>query len=103
MQTQNLEYNLNQPIPKQIAVPLNSLYGISVKLYKDGEALSCGMDELTVDGLAAVSQVADYNIYTLSSDGNVGIKKYDVVLNKDGLQANFHLHVMQQDFGYFEQ
>ena len=71
MKVQTLDYNLNQPMAKQITVPLNSTFGVAVKVTKDGEAADIAMDELSVGGLTAVSQVDGYNIYELSS-GDAG-------------------------------
>lgn len=31
-----LDYNANAPTPKCIKVPVNSEYGVAVKVYKDG-------------------------------------------------------------------
>lgn len=102
METQTIEYSANQPINKQITVPTNSNYGIGIKIFKDDEPLSCGLDELTIDGIAATAQSNGYNIYTLSSDGAQTLRKYTVRYSHDGFIATFPLQVLQQDMGYFE-
>lgn len=102
MEIQTIEYNTNQPVNQQITVPINSIYGIGIKVSKDGEALSCGMDELTINGISATTQSNDYNIYVLSSDGAKTLIKYSVCYSHDGFETSFPLQVLQQDMGYFE-
>lgn len=63
MNTYTLEYSLNQPSPKQITVPLNSFYAVGIKLYKNGEPLSCETGELTVDGTEASGESAGYGVF----------------------------------------
>ena len=102
MNTYALEYSLNQPVAKQITVPLNSSYAVGIKLYKNGEPLSCETGELTVDGTEASGESAGYCVFALSSDGGTGIRRFDVSLDKDGERASFPLMVQQADFGYFD-
>jgi len=93
---------LNQPTVKQITVPLNSTFGVAVKVTKDGEPLSCELDELSVNGMSAEFESAGYCVFALSSDAAVGIRRLDVRLDKDDAQAAFPLLVQQRDFGYFD-
>lgn len=93
MKIQTLEYNANQPAPQLVTVPLASKYAIGVKVKKDGEYVDCDMDEMTVDGLSATSQVAGYNVYELSSDAIAATKQLDVEVNapatvQDAVSAN---------------
>jgi len=69
-----LDYNANVPTPKCIKVPVNSEYGVAVKVYKDGEKVDVKTDELSVGGQAASGQVNGFNTVELSSDGAVGMK-----------------------------
>lgn len=74
MKYQILEYNANGPTPQQITVPLNSAYGVAVKVYKDGEEVDVKPGELSVGGQAAFGQVNGFNTVELSSNGTVGMK-----------------------------
>ena len=82
MRVATVEYSANQPTPQQIIVPTNSKYAVGVKVYKDGAAVDCSLDEIKVDGLSAVSQRAGYNVYELSSGGNPSIDTLAIVAEK---------------------
>lgn len=69
-----LDYNMNAPTPKCIKVPVNSEYGVAVKVYKDGEEVDVKPGELSVGSQAASGQVNGFNTVELSSDGAVGMK-----------------------------
>lgn len=78
MKVQTLDYNLNQPMAKQITVPLNSTFGVAVKVYKDGEEVDVKPGELSVGGQAASGQVNGFNTVELSSDNSIGMKQLEV-------------------------
>ena len=82
MKITTLAYNANQPITKQITVPTGSEYAVGVKVYKDGEELSLGLGELTINDISAVAQSNGYNIFKLSSNSDEGMKMLDVVALK---------------------
>ena len=73
---------MNQPTVKQITVPLNSTFGVAVKVTKDGEAAEIAKDELSVGGLSAVSQIDGYNIYELSSGDAGQMSRINVEVDK---------------------
>lgn len=78
MKVQTLEYNANQPMPQQIAVPTNSVYAVGVKVIKDGEVID---GDLSVDGVSASTKIADYKIVQLSSESAETMKALDVVID----------------------
>lgn len=73
-----LDYNMNAPTPKCIKVPVNSEYGVAVKVYKDGQKVNVKTDELSVNGQTASGQQNGFNIFELSSGSNAGMTNFDV-------------------------
>ena len=105
MKVTTLQYNANQPMPQQIAVPTNSEYAIGLKIIRDGEPVELSASELSVGGQTCTAMNADYSVFKLSSDGFEGMKKLDVVVDKagdNGLTSYFKLQVQQKDMGYIE-
>lgn len=78
MKVQTIEYDAAAPAQKQVTVPTNSDYAVGVKVFKDGEEVAVKRHELSVNGQIASDQVNGYNVFNLSSDGNVGMTSLDV-------------------------
>lgn len=71
MKYSTLEYDMNRPSTKVINVPLDSNYGIAVKVFKDGQLIQ---PSLSVGGEQATGTRADWQLFELSS-GSVPCKK----------------------------
>lgn len=77
MKYYKLEYNANQPSNKQISVPTDSVYGVAVKVYKDGQLVDA---DLSVDGKNAKELVDGWKAVELSSGTFPATKTLDVEL-----------------------
>lgn len=100
MKYKALTFDANKPIPQQITEPLNSDYGVAVKVYKDGQLVDA---DLTVDGVACEEGFGGWKLCELSTNSEEGTKKIIVVVdNNDGLTASFPLYVQQRNMNYFE-
>ena len=75
MKINAIEYDACMPMPNQITVPTNSDFNVGIKVYRDGEEVNVKRHELSVNGQIASDQIDGYNIFELSSDGDVGMKK----------------------------
>lgn len=82
MIVQTIEYNANQPARKQIVVPTNSKYNVGIKVSRNETPLDLDLNEITIDGVSAVSQVAGFDVVGLSSDSVGGLKELDVAISK---------------------
>lgn len=71
MKYSTLEYDMNRPSIKVINVPLDSDYGVAVKVFKDGQLIQ---PSLSVGGEQATGTRADWQLFELSS-GSVPCKK----------------------------
>lgn len=78
-----IDYDVNRPMENQITVPMNSEYGIGVRVIKDNEPVNLEMGELSVNGMSATSQVNGYNLYELSSGNDTGMNTLDVEARKE--------------------
>lgn len=70
-----LDYNANAPTPKCIKVPVNSEYGVAVKVYKDGQLVSA---DLSVDGTVCTEGPDGWQLAELSSGNAETMKTVDV-------------------------
>lgn len=75
-----LDYNANAPTPKCIKVPVNSEYGVAVKVYKDEQLVSA---DLSVDGVACVEGFDGWQLAELSSGNVETMKTLDVEACKE--------------------
>lgn len=71
MKYSTLEYDMNRPSTKVINVPLDSDYGLAVKVFKDGQLMQ---SSLSVGGEQATGTRADWQLFELSS-GSTTCKK----------------------------
>lgn len=77
-----IDYDVNRPMANQMTVPMNSEYGIGVRIIKDNEPMNLEMGELSVNGISATSQVNGYNLYELSSGNDTGTNTLEVEASK---------------------
>lgn len=84
-----IDYDVNRPMANQITVPMNSEYGIGVRIIKDNEPVNLEMGELSVNGMSATSQVNGYNLYELSSGNVETMKSLDVIAYKEAEGETF--------------
>lgn len=99
MKITTLEYNANQPITKQITEPLNSVYCVAVKVYKDGQPVSA---DLSVGGTACTEGPDGTKLAELSSGNFQTMKRFGVTVEGGGVSQTFYLQVQERDLGYFE-
>lgn len=100
MKYATIEYDFNRPTNKVLTEPLNSDYGVAVKVYKDGQLVDA---DLSVDGVACEEGIDGWKLCELSTNSEEGTKKIIVVVdNNDGLTASFPLYVQQKNLNYFE-
>lgn len=77
MKYKTVTFDANRPIPQQITEPLNSNYGVAVKVYKDGQLVDA---DLSVDGKNAKELVDGWKAVELSSGTFPATKTLDVEL-----------------------
>lgn len=81
---QVLEYDVNSPVEKAVSVPLDSVYGLAVKVFKDGEPVELSGDELSVGGQTGQGEADGYSLFVLSSGSEPCSKQLDVEVSKSG-------------------
>jgi len=79
MKYKTLTFDANRPIPQQITEPLNSDYGVAVKVYKDGQLVDA---DLSVDGVACVEGFDGWKLCELTTNREEGTKKINVAVEK---------------------
>lgn len=79
MVIQTVKYEILQPEPKTIEVPLDSNFGVAIGIKYQGKDIHIKQNDVLLDGQEAID-VADnkYAVFKLSSDGNEGIESYQV-------------------------
>lgn len=98
-----LNYDMNTPIMNQITTPLNSSFGVAVKVIKDGQPLSLALSDVVVGGKQATDSSNGYVLAELSSGSTPSIFRADVSISSDGSYlTTFPLQVQAKDLGYFE-
>lgn len=80
MKYKALTFDANRPIPQQITEPLNSDYGVAVKVYKDEQLVDAA---LSVGGVETVEGPDGWKLCELSTDSKEGMKILDVEVNKE--------------------
>ena len=64
MEYKTLRYDMNRPVAQRITEPLNSAYGVAVKVYRDGQPVSA---DLSVGGTACTEGPGGWKLAELSS------------------------------------
>ena len=99
MKYQTLEYNMNSPCLLQVVEPLDSTYGLAVRIVKNGQVMPLlAQDDIVVDGQSRVGTLGTWQLFELST-GSVPCTKRHTVGTVEG---NFNLYVNEVDFGYME-
>ena len=80
MKYKTLTFDANRPIAQQITEPLNSDYGVAVKVYKDEQLVDAA---LSVGGVETVEGPDGWKLCELSTDSKEGMKILDVEVNKE--------------------
>jgi len=80
MKYKTLTFDANRPVAKQITEPLDSDYGIAVKVYKDGECLDYS---LFVDGKELEEYKDGWKTVQLSTGSIPCQKQLEVLVSKD--------------------
>ena len=80
MEYKSITFDMNQPIAQQITEPLNSAYGVAVKVYKDGQLVSA---DLSVDGTVCTEGPDGWQFAELSSGNVETMKTIEVTASKE--------------------
>lgn len=99
MEYKTITFDANRPSPQQITEPLNSVYGVAVKVYKDGQPVSA---DLSVGGTACTEGPDGAKLAELSSGNFQTMKRFGVAVEGGGVSQTFYLQVLERDLGYFE-
>lgn len=79
MKYKALTFDANYPTLQAITEPLNSDYGVAVKVYKDGQLVDA---DLSVDGVACVEGFDGWKLCELTTNSEEGTKKINVAVDK---------------------
>jgi hypothetical protein len=70
-----INYDLNRPSNQIVTVPLNSNFGVGVKMWRDGSVLD---SDITVGGNASTGTRGGYQLFDLSTGNEETITDYEV-------------------------
>ena len=94
MKYATIEYDFNRPSNKVLKEPLDSDYGIAVRVWKDGELVE---GDLSVGGNSATTTSDTWQLFDLSTGSTPCTKNYEVECGEEGI---FNLQVNEADLGY---
>ena len=94
MKYATIEYDFNRPSNKVLKEPLDSDYGIAVRVWKDGELVE---GDLSVGGISATTTTDTWKLFDLSTGSIPCTKNHEIECGEDGL---FNLQVNETDLGY---
>lgn len=94
MKYATIEYDFNRPTNKVLKEPLDSDYGIAVRILKDGELVE---GDLSVGGNSATTTTDTWQLFDLSTGSTPCTKNYEVKCGEEGI---FNLQVNEADLGY---
>ena len=86
MKYKTLRYDMNRPVAQQITEPLNSAYGVAVKVYRDWQPVSA---DLSVGGVACTEGPGGWKLAELSSGNAETMKTLDVTAYKEAEVETF--------------
>lgn len=89
-----IDYDLNRPTNKIVPAPLNSDFGVGVRMWRDGSALD---SDITVGGIASSGTRGGYQLFDLSTGSDEAITDYRVSGAYD-----FNLRVYETNKNYIE-
>jgi len=108
MTYKTLEYDMNSPCLKQVVEPLDSAYGLAIRVVKDGQVVPLhSQGDIVVDGQDSVRLKNTWQLFELSSGSEPQTKTLSVEVHApNGMvgteDAGFELRVQEQDLGYIE-
>lgn len=79
MKYATIEYDFNRPSNKVLKEPLDSDYGIAVRVWKDGELVD---GDLSVGGNSATTTTDTWQLFDLSTGSTPCTKNYTVGIDK---------------------
>ena len=82
MQYKTVTFDANFPTPQQITEPLDSDYGIAVKVYKDNEPVDAS--KVKIGDNTGTEGSDGWKFFELSSDSNEGMKTVEVEVTEGG-------------------
>ena len=102
MQYKTMIFDANRPVVQSITEPLNSGYGIAVKVKKDGEFLP--YEQVKVDGKGSNANRDGWACFELETDNEVGVETISIEAGGEGSSSviKFPLMVNKRDMGYIE-
>lgn len=89
-----IDYDLNRPTNKIVSAPLNSDFGVGVRMWRDGSALD---SDITVGGISSSGTRGGYQLFDLSTGSDEAITDYRVSGAYD-----FNLRVYETNKNYIE-
>lgn len=79
MKYQTLEYNMNSPCLLQVVEPLDSTYGLAVRVVKNGQVMPLlDQGDIFVDGQSGVGTRGTWQLFELSSGSEPQAKMLSV-------------------------
>lgn len=82
MKYYTINYDANYPMLNQINVPLNSEYGIGIRVKRNGQFIPLSEQEVLVGDQMGSSTIGDYVVVNMASGNSNGIIRKDVVIEK---------------------
>ena len=70
-----INYDLNRPTNQIVSAPLNSDFGVGVKMWRNGSELD---SDITVGGIASSGTRGGYQLFDLSTGNKETITDYQV-------------------------
>jgi hypothetical protein len=89
-----IDYDLNRPTNKIVSAPLNSNFGVGVRMWRNGSALD---SDITVGGIASSGTRGGYKLFDLSTGNKETITDYEV-----SGESKFNLRVYETNKNYIE-
>ena len=89
-----INYDLNRPSNQIVSAPLNSNFGVGVKMWRDGSALD---SDITVGGITSSGTRGGYQLFDLSTGSEETITDYEV-----SGESKFNLRVYETNKNYIE-
>ena len=89
-----IDYDLNRPSNRIVTAPLNSDFGVGVRMWRNGSALD---SDITVGGNASTGTRGGYQLFDLSTGSEETITDYQV-----SGESKFNLRVYETDKNFIE-
>ena len=89
-----IDYDLNRPSNRIVSAPLNSDFGVGVRMWRNGSALD---SDITVGGNASTGTRGGYQLFDLSTGNEETITDYEV-----SGESKFNLRVYETSKNFIE-